>query len=154
MTNPARRITLVLGKAECSTHRWQMDNSQSRMIFVPKFALLLGALHSGFSDLSEDVARVILDGCASVGEFLDLLASLPHGFLGDVVFVSEEGSGFISAIERGGDRVLNAFTATDLDFYLQTHGLLAGASMGSSMGSGMSLAIPQSAGKLAIVAAA
>ena len=147
MTNADRRITLILGTADCSTHNWELEEfSQSRTIFVRTFALLQQALHGGFSDLRQDVERVILDGCASAAEFLELLASLPHEFVGDVVFVSDQGSGFISAIGRGGDRVLNAFGSTDLDFYLETQGLLDRA--------GVTFAIPEPAGEFTIVAAA
>lgn len=147
MTNTTRRITLILGNAECSIHRWELSSrSASRMIFIPKFALLRQAIQGGLSDLRQDVERVVLDGCASAAEFLDLLASLPTEFVGDVVFGTEEGSGFISAIGRGGDRVLHAFDATDLDFYLETYGLLAPLST--------TFAIPEPAFQFAVVAAA
>lgn len=147
MTNTTRRITLVLGNAECSIHHWESSSrSGSRMIFIPKLALLHQAIHGGLSGLREDVERVVLDGCASATEFLDLLASLPTEFVGDVVFGTEEGSGFISAMGRGGDRVLHAFNAIDLDFYLETYGLLDHSSM--------TFAIPDPAFEFAVVAAA
>jgi len=116
------------------------------MIFIPNLALLRQAIHGGLSGLRQDVERVVLDGCASAAEFLDLLASLPMEFVGDVVFGTEQGPGFISAMGRGGDRVLHAFNAIDLDFYLETHGMLDHSSM--------TFAIPDPAFAFAVVAAA
>lgn len=142
-----RRITMVLGNPDCSAHVWnQSIDAPGRTIFVQNLAMLRHALHGAVAELGQDIERVVLDGCASASEFLDLLARLPNEFVGDVVFVTERGSGFLSAIGRGGDRVLNSFGAQDLDFYLEAHGLIDR--------SGMTFAIPEPAGSFTVVAAA
>lgn len=142
-----RRITLILGNADCSAHRWERSSeAPSRTIFVQNLTTLRHALHGAVAELGQDIERVVLDGCASPIEFLELLSHLPAEFVGDVVFVTGQGSGFLSAIGRDGDRVISAFGASDLDFYLEVHGLLEQMSM--------TFAIPEPAGELAIVAAA
>jgi hypothetical protein len=71
-----------------------------------------------------DIERVILDHTASASEFLDLLTALPQEFASDAVMIREDGSAFLSAMSRGGGRVLYTLTATDVDFYLQANGLV------------------------------
>lgn len=141
-----RRITLVLGNADCSAHRWERSiESPSRTIFIQNLSTLRHALHGAIAELGQDIERVVLDSCASPMEFLELLSQLPSQFVGDVVFVTGQGSGFLSAIARSGDRAISAFAPADLDFYLDAHGLLERTSM--------TFAIPEPAGELAIVAA-
>ncbi|HEX9459257.1 MAG TPA: hypothetical protein VGA84_08945 [Thermoanaerobaculia bacterium] len=74
---------------------------------------------------SEDVDRIIVDCAATADEFLDLLASLPKDFLGDVVLGRNGSNSFLSAASRADGRFLYALTATDLQFYLETLGLVA-----------------------------
>jgi hypothetical protein len=73
---------------------------------------------------SEDVDRIILDGAATADEFLDLLASLPKEFIGDFVLMHSDNNSFISTAGRADGRLLYAMTATDLQFYLETLGLV------------------------------
>lgn len=71
-----------------------------------------------------DVERIILDRCATADEYLHLLTSL-HGIAGDVMNVREDGGAYLSATGRGGNRVLYALAAPDVQFYLEAHGLAA-----------------------------
>lgn len=71
-----------------------------------------------------DIERVILDGAATASEFLDLLTALPQEFTGDALMIRHDGAAFLSAMSRGGGRVLYTLTATDVDFYLQANGLV------------------------------
>ena len=75
---------------------------------------------------AEDVERIILDRSATTDEFLDLLAALPQHIAGDVMLVRDDGRAFLSAVGRGGDRVLYALAACDVAFYFQTNGLTTG----------------------------
>lgn len=75
---------------------------------------------------TEDVERVILDRSVTTDEFLDLLAALPSHIAGDVMLVRDNGRAFLSAVGRGGDRVLYALAPCDVAFYFQTHALTAG----------------------------
>lgn len=107
------RLTLVV------TRKSQFAWERSNVLFVDSIARMqetLGAL---------DVERIILDRCATADEFLHLLARLPEDIAGDVMFVRPEGGAYLSAISRGGDRVLYLLSASDIDFYLETNGLTA-----------------------------
>lgn len=147
MDNQPRRITLILGRPDVSSHRWNVSpDCASRLIFVGNFAMLRHGLHSGVAELCQDVDRVVLEDGASAVQYLELLSSLPSQFLGDVLLVTRDGSGFISAVGRGGDRLLDSLKPHDLEFYLSTHGLLDQSSM--------LCLIPEGAGEIAVVAAA
>lgn len=147
MDNQPRRITLILGSPDLSGHRWNVSSDgASRLIFVGNFAMLRHGLRSGVAELCQDVERVVLEDGATAVQYLELLSSLPREFVGDALFVGRDGAGFISAVGRGGDRVLDSLRPHDLDFYLSTHGLVDLSSM--------LCLIPEGAGEFAVVAAA
>jgi len=115
-----RRITLVARGAAAPKRQW--DNSAeaaNRIIFVETFSMLGYALDHG----SQDVDRLLVDSTASADDFLSLLASLPHEFLGDVLFMRNDNT-FLSTVARADGRLLYALTEDDLQFYLETHGLV------------------------------
>ncbi len=116
MTHSSRRFTLVVRNAFEAAPRWQ----GRRMLFVGSLALIDGAV------ARHDVERIILDRSASANDFLQLLASIP-ALIADILLLGPHGGGFLSAAGRGGDRVLYALSADDVDFYLQTHELSAQA---------------------------
>lgn len=124
MTQDQRRITLIL-RTDVSPERGWNDtsDSSSRLIFVKGLAVLQYALSTAVTELDRDVQRVILDHSVTDAQFLDLLATLPSAFHGDVVMVRPNDSGFLSAAGRGGDRVLYALSDHDLQFYFATHDL-------------------------------
>ena len=68
--------------------------------------------------------RVIIDRRGTALQFLEALSALPPEFVGDLLFVMDDGNGFLSSIGRGGDRVLYAVAQHDVDCYLETHGLI------------------------------
>jgi hypothetical protein len=119
--NDARRITLV-NVPPLDSRDWDCSpHSATRIIFVRTAAILEHAL----TELDRDVERVIIDRGAAEGETLHLLAHLPHEFHGDLLIIRDDGSGFLSARARGEGRVLYPLTRIDVDFYIETHGLLA-----------------------------
>jgi hypothetical protein len=120
-----RRITLI-GRGETTAARsWDASNgSPKRIIFADSFSILNGALR----DASQDVERIIIDGAAAEEQFLDLLATLPSNFAGDVLFVNGERA-FLSMSCRGGGRLLYAMTHDDVQFYLETQQLVTNVSM-------------------------
>jgi hypothetical protein len=128
MTTDTRRITLVT-RAACSPQRgWNTSfDAANRIIFLKAYSVLRYALGLGVAEMQQDVERVILDHSSTASEFLDLLTTLPAEFTGDVLLIRDDDSGFLSATGRGGDRVLYALSAHDIEFYLDTHGLLAPA---------------------------
>lgn len=124
MTLDSRRITLVLVSADSPERAWNdSSDSESRLIFVKVLTLLQCALSSAVSEFNRDVERVILDHAVTDAQFLDLLAALPQDFAGDVLNLRANGTGFLSAAGRGGDRVLYAITEHDVQFYFSVHKL-------------------------------
>jgi hypothetical protein len=119
-----RRITLI-GRGEATAARsWDASNgSPKRIIFVDTFSILSAALHH-----AQDVERLVIDGAAAEEQFLELLATLPSNFGGDVLFVNGERA-FLSMSCRGGGRLLQAMTPADVQFYLETQHLVTKVSI-------------------------
>ena len=121
------RITLIARKATKPNVDWNYARTSSlRLAFLETVNALKFALGVAVSDAGRDIERVIVDRAASAEEFLDLLSALPEEFNGDVLIIREDGSGFLSATGRGGDRVLYSLIARDIRFYLETHDLVTG----------------------------
>lgn len=126
-----RRITLV--NSVDRRHDWNVArDAQSRIVFAASFIVLRYALRDGVRDFEQDVERVIVDRTATPADFLDILAHLAEDFLGDVVYVRDDETAYLSATGRGGRRVLYALDANDLRFYLETHGLVATSSVAAA----------------------
>ncbi|MEO6258807.1 MAG: hypothetical protein ABIP63_00590 [Thermoanaerobaculia bacterium] len=124
MNSSTRRITLI-HTASTSSRTWDRSvQCPSRCIAVPSFNTLRHALRSGVTELGQDVERVILDGQATATQFLDLVASLPEAFSGDVMLVREDGTAYVNAAGRGDGRVMYSLAPRDVNFYLEVHGLL------------------------------
>lgn len=137
MTHDSRRITLITRDPHRPDHDWDDSrHAPNRLILLDSTAVLRYALTSQMVNLDVDVERVILDRATSPGEYLTLLSSLPSTFTGDVLLIREGESSFLSAMGRGGDRVLYALSVNDLRFYLETHGLVTGR-VATSMKSAM-----------------
>lgn len=124
MLQDNRRITLVLRGLATNDRQWKSDaGAPNRLIFVGAYNVLQYAVRNALTEFHRDVERVVLDRSVTATQYLELLASLPHEFHGDVLLINRDHSGFLSAGSRGGDRVLYALTATDIAFYLETNGL-------------------------------
>jgi hypothetical protein len=123
-----RRITLVTRAQVGAQRDWNCTpDSSTRVIFVPTLSMLGYTLQINETEQQYDVERVIVDRTGGAAEFLDLLATLPAEFRGDALMLRTDGRAYLSAGGRGGDRVIYALTATDVDFYLRTHELVAEA---------------------------
>ena len=123
MTTDSRRITLICRGVDAPERAWRTgSDAPTRNMLLQAFPVLTYALHNGLGDLEQDVERVVIDHATSAAGFLDLLASLPANFSGDILFVGESNS-YLSASGRGGDRVLYALSENDVTFYLETHTL-------------------------------
>lgn len=94
--------------------------------FVQSVAALRYAVAAAVYDVGLDIGRVIIDRAGKVDDFLSLLAALPVEFTGDALLIRDDGSGFLSATARGGDRILYALKPSDVRFYLETHDLVTG----------------------------
>jgi hypothetical protein len=120
MSDDRRRMTLVTRGPKARLRSWESSSAvTTRLVFAEGVVALRNALRAG-----QDIERVILDQSSTPGEYLDLLSSLPYDFVGDVLLIRPDDRGYLSAIGRGGDRVLYALDANDVQFYLITHGVL------------------------------
>jgi hypothetical protein len=121
------RFTLIARKATKPNVDWNYARTSSlRLAFLETVTALKFALGVSVSDAGRDIERVIVDRAGTSEEFLDLLSALPEEFNGDVLIIRDDGSGFLSATGRGGDRVLYSLVARDVRFYLETHDLVTG----------------------------
>ena len=124
--NSERRITLVTRPNNRHAERaWNFDgDAQSRVIVVGSFTVLRYALEQSMSEMAHDVERLVVDRTATPAQYLELLASLPDEFVGDVLYIRDDESAFLSATGRGAGRMIYALSAHDLSFYLATHVLV------------------------------
>jgi len=125
-----QRITLIARKSSKPDVDWNYARSTSmRVAFLDSINATKFALGVAVNDVALDIERVIVDRAGTAEEFLDLLTSIPNEFGGDVLLIRDDGTGFLSATGRGGDRVLYALVARDVRFYLETHNLVTGRAM-------------------------
>jgi hypothetical protein len=135
MSTDSRRITLIARHPGKPGRDWVLSNPLcSRMLLVDAIVFLPFAVERGIKELGQDLDRLIIDRVGTAEQYLELLAALPPEFGGDVLFVRPDGSAFLSAIGRGGDRFVYSLRSQEVDFYLRTHALvrLAGVESGST----------------------
>jgi hypothetical protein len=127
MRNDARRITLITRPPSRNPDSyWNMaPDAASRIIVVGSFTVLRYALDGSLSGVAQDVDRLIIDRTATPAQYLELLASLPEEFSGDVLYIRDDGAAFLSATGRGAGRMIYDLSPNDVHFYLQTHDLSA-----------------------------
>ena len=127
MRNDSRRITLVTRPPSRNPDRyWNMSpDASSRIIVVGSFTVLRYALDHSLSGVAQDVERLVIDRTATASQYLELLAALPDEFQGDVLYIRDDGSAFLSATGRGSGRVIYDLSANDVHFYFETHDLFA-----------------------------
>ena len=124
-----QRITLIARESTKPDVDWNHSRARvQRVAFLDSVNALRFALGAALHDVGLDVERIIVDRAGNAEEFLHLLAGVPVEFGGDMLFIRDDGSGFLSATGRGGDRVLYALSGGDTRFYLETHDLVTGRS--------------------------
>lgn len=121
-----RRLTLIARDIRKPDMDWNYRPATGEAIaFIDSPAAVRAALDAG-SDLGLDIGRVIIDRAGRPEEFLELLTALPTEFAGDALYVRDDGSAFMSATGRGGDRVFYSLNTHDVRFYLETLNLVTG----------------------------
>ncbi len=113
------RLTLI---AQHGATAGGSPSESTRIVTIDALGFLLRVSVDGVIPI--DVERIILDRSISIKQFLEFLASLPHEFSGDVLFMSPDGGAYLSSTGRGAGRLLHSLTDNDLDFYLTTNGLM------------------------------
>jgi hypothetical protein len=123
MTNP--RISIIV-RAAGPDRDWKYSGSTSTA-FLDCFETLRFALtRMAYEGSGLDIERAIVDRAATSDQILALLAQIPAEFIGDLLLIEARGTGFLSAVGRGGNRVLYALSAGDVRFYLETNDLVTG----------------------------
>jgi hypothetical protein len=121
-----RRLTLIARDSRKPDMDWNYRPAIGDAIaFIDSPAAIRAALDAG-TDLGLDIGRVIVDRSGEPDDFLKLLTALPVEFAGDALYIRDDGSAFMSATGRGGDRVLYSLNAHDVRFYLETLNLVTG----------------------------
>jgi hypothetical protein len=121
------RITLIARQPTKPDFDWNHSRARvQRVAFLDSVNALSFALGAAMNDVGLDVERIIVDRAGDAEEFLHLLSGVPVEFAGDMLFIRDDGAGFLSATGRGGDRVLYALSGYDIRFYLETHDLVTG----------------------------
>lgn len=121
-----RRITVIARQPFKPELHWNQPAGDSeRLTFVDSVHALKSAMGEALENHEFDVERAIIDRSAKAEDFLDVLATMPQEFAGDVLFIRDDGSGFLSATGRGCDRVLYGLASHDVRFYLATHDLVS-----------------------------
>jgi hypothetical protein len=126
-----RRITIITLSGTTPDRDWdcRAAGTGSRFVFLESSRVLRYALGHAQREMDLDIDRVVLDRCMNCADFLDLLASLPNSFNADILFIRDDDGGFLSALGRGGDRVMYALTRADVRFYLETNAMVTARTM-------------------------
>jgi hypothetical protein len=114
LTTTPRRLSLVV-RAATNRRAWADADS----IRFAGFDSVASALAYG----KLDIARVVIDEQGTALDFLRLLASVPATATPDLLWITPERS-FLSALGRGGDRILYELGASEVLFYLWVNDLL------------------------------
>ena len=126
MKDASKRITLIARSPINRDRSWRAaENSSTRLMVISPSRGLRHTLVNWVLKSDYDVERVIIDRAVTHADFLDLLASVPSDYLGDLLMIDEHGRGYLSAACRGGDRAIYRLTQSDLDFYFQSHDVIA-----------------------------
>ncbi len=126
MENDSQRITLIARAPGSADRTWRVPaGSDKRLMVIAPARGLRHTLVNWVLKSDYDVERVIIDRAVTHDGFLELLAAVPHDYVGDLLMMDDQGRGYLSSACRGGDRVLYRLTTTDLDFYFESHEVYA-----------------------------
>ena len=117
-------VTLVAA-ADTELERWSASQASGLYMLVPDTAMLESMLRSPVVRATGEIIRVVFDGGFDLDRYLLLIATLPDRFNGEVLFIREDGSGYLSTRELKTERTVKAISAMDVEVYLRWHGLPA-----------------------------
>ena len=127
MSEHEHRITRIARQANKPDVDWNYARCRCEdVVFLDSIAALKFAMRTSVFGPGLDIERVIVDRAGTADDFLELLAAMPPELAADVMLIRDDGSGFLSATGRGGDRVLYALGRRDVRFYLETQDLVTG----------------------------
>ncbi|MDP9194863.1 MAG: hypothetical protein M3P06_24475 [Acidobacteriota bacterium] len=122
-----KRITLIARGPTKPDVDWNYPGcNNAHVAFVDSLNALKFAVRTTLHPDGLNIERVIIDRAGTAEDFLSLLADLPIELTGDVLMIRDDGTGFLSATGRGGDRRLHTLKYSDVRFYLETQNLVTG----------------------------
>ena len=113
------RVTLVQPGKGRPTLEWNFLRGDHAVIPVHNTSLLNAALYNAINVLNKEVQRVIFDRSIDSDTYLEFLSSLPANFRGDLLWIKDDKSAFLSSITRDDGRVIYSLLPVDVDFYLK-----------------------------------
>jgi len=120
--NEGRKLTIVLTRTEVNKKSWEGMFPGSPIIVLKEIELVREILLTQGMLGHGEIERVVLDGEIEPLAFLDFLSTVPPRFLGDILFITSAGSGFLSSsVPRGDGRVLYPLLNRDVAFYIRLH---------------------------------
>lgn len=105
--------------------RWTEAEKEGRCLIVQDVDLLDSMLRSPVMQATREVVRVVIDGSADLDRFLLLVATLPDGFNGEILYIRRDGSGHLSTRDLKSLRTVRTITDVDVEVYLRWHNLPA-----------------------------
>lgn len=117
-------VTLVAA-AETELARWTAGAAKGQYTVVRDMELLETTLLSPVIQAAGEIARVIVDGGTTLDHFLRLASTLPETFLGEMLYIRRDGSGYLSTRELQTQRSVRTLTSPEVEVYLRWHGLPA-----------------------------
>lgn len=127
MSEHDKRITLIARELTKPDVDWNYERCRyANVAFLDSVNALKFAVRNALHQDGLDIERVILDRAGTAEDFLELLAAVPQELTGDFIMIRDDGTGFLSATGRGGDRRLHTMTHNDVRFYLEAQDLVTG----------------------------
>lgn len=117
-------ITIV-SASDRELARWLDAERAGHCTVVSDIDLLEATLHSPVIQAAGEIARVIIDGGMSLERFLQLTTGLPETFRGELLYIREDGSGYVSTRELQTLRTVKTLAPPEVAVYLMWHGLPA-----------------------------
>ena len=105
--------------------RWTAAEKEGRCLLVHDIDLLDSMLRSPVMQATREIIRVVIDGSADLDRFLVLVATLPDGFNGEILYIRRDGSGHLSTRDLKSLRTVRTITDVDVEVYLRWHNLPA-----------------------------
>jgi hypothetical protein len=122
-----QRITLIARESTKPDVDWNYERCRcAKVAFLDSINAVKFAVRNALHQDGLDIERVIVDRAGTAEDFLQLLAEAPVELTGDFILIRDDGTGFLSATGRGGDRRLHAMNSHDVRFYLETQDLVTG----------------------------
>ena len=117
--------TTLVSPAFSELELWAEAERSGRCLVVQDADLLEGMLRSPVMQAAHEVVRVVIDGSIDLDRFLHLVATLPDGFNGEILFIRRDGSGHLSTRNLASLRTVKTISDVDVEVYLRWHNLPA-----------------------------